>query len=338
MLSNDRRRHLRLPIIDRCLQASGTRWSARQLLEKVNEYLLECDQAPVTIRTIQKDLAYLESLPHNPAPLAFSDSGRVRYYHYSDRDYDLEAPAVSADQAFALEMSYAVLKQLKGFPMIEELRKLRRKLEKQVVNLKSGGYPMLLFEANPNLKGIELLEPLFEAITAGTVLQISYLPFATDSPIEKTIHPWWLKQSNARWFLFGWDDQLKRLDNSPLDRILSISPLSLAYIPNSSLDPLGYFEPLVGVTKMEGEQPVTVLLKVAEKRAHYIVTKPIHPSQLELEPCNGYRHFQLEAIINRELMSLLLSFGADLEVLEPTSLRDSMRQEMQAAAANYSKI
>src|SRR6478609_4874482 len=100
MRFSDRRRDLRIPVIDRCLKSPGTRWSARQLLLEVNSYLLEGEAKPVDIRTIQKDLKYLESLPHNPAPIAFKDDGRIRYYHYSDRHYELEAPAINTDQLF----------------------------------------------------------------------------------------------------------------------------------------------------------------------------------------------------------------------------------------------
>jgi predicted DNA-binding transcriptional regulator YafY len=334
MLPTDRRRHLRLPIIDRCLQTPGTRWSARQLLALVNQYLAECEKEPVSIRTIQKDLAYLESLPHNPAPLAFTDMGRVRYYYYSDRHYELEAASITTDQAFALEMSAQVLHQLKGFPLVIELEKLRKQLERSAEAISPAAPPILYFENNAQLKGIEWLEPLFEAIRAQTVLKMAYQPYDT-STIEKVIHPWWLRQFNQRWFLFGWDEQYQRLDNSPLDRIVQVSPVSLVYQPNLLIDPAQYFAPIVGVSRFTEDEMQRVKIKVKVQRGHYIRTKPLHASQEELPSANGYCVFQYHIILNKEWHSLLLSFGADLEVLEPNSLRATMQQELAAWANSY---
>lgn len=334
MLPTDRRRHLRLPIIDRCLQTPGTRWSARQLLELVNQYLAECEKEPVSIRTIQKDLAYLESLPHNPAPLAFTDKGRVRYYYYSNRHYELEAASISTDQAFALEISAQVLQQLKGFPLVVELEKLRNHLERSTGAISPTASPTLFFENNAQLKGIEWLEALFEAIRAQTVLKIAYQPYDT-SIIEKNIHPWWLKQFNQRWFLFGWDEQYQRLDNSPLDRIVELWPVSLTYQPNLLIDPEEYFAPIVGVSRFPEDEMQRVKIKVKAQRGQYIRTKPLHSSQEELPSANGYCLFQYHIIINKEWHSLLLSFGADLKVLEPDSLRATMKQELAAWANSY---
>lgn len=333
MLSTDRRRHFRLPVIDACLRQSARRWTAKQLLEKVNAYLLECEEAPVTVRTIQKDLLFLQSLPHNPAPIAFVETGRERFYYYEEA-YVLEQPAINADESFALALSQAVLEQMSGFPLVKEFARLRHKLEKQLSEQQLQQAAVLLFEHNPQLKGIEWLEPLFEAIRAQTVLKISYQPYDT-AVIEKVIHPWWLKQFNQRWFLFGWNEAYNRLDNSPLDRIIQLSPVSITYHPNSSINPQQYFNDMVGVTRYAEDVPQQVTIRVKAGRWHYIHTKPLHPSQQSLPPDNDHHLFRYRVIINKEWMSLLLSFGADVEVLEPFSLREALQQELMKAAGLY---
>lgn len=334
MLSTDRRRHFRLPVIDGCLRQTARRWTAKQLLEKVNAYLLECEEAPVTVRTIQKDLRYLQSLPHNPAPIACVDMGRDRLYFYEEEDYELELPAINADESFAFALSHAVLQQLSGFPLVKEFARLRHKLEKQLHEQQPLNADVLLFEHNPQLKGIEFLEPLFEAIRAQTVLKIVYKPFDTNA-LEKIIHPWWLKQFNQRWFLFGWNEEHQRLDNSPLDRIVEISPVSIEYRANTSINPKQYFSDMVGVTRYGEDVPQQITIRVKASRGHYIQTKPLHVSQQMLPAAVGHHQFQYQVIINKEWMSLLLSFGADLEVLEPLSLRDALQQELLSAAALY---
>ncbi|MCA0382688.1 MAG: WYL domain-containing protein [Bacteroidetes bacterium] len=334
MLSTDRRRHFRLPVIDGCLRQTARRWTAKQLLEKVNAYLLECEEAPVTVRTIQKDLRYLQSLPHNPALIAFIDKGRERWYYYEEDDYVLELPTINADESFAFALSHAVLEQMSGFPLVKEFARLRHKMEKQLPEQQPVNADVLLFEHNPQLKGIEWLEPLFEAIRAQTVLKMVYQPYDTDA-LEKVIHPWWLKQFNQRWFLFGWNEEQQRLDNSPLDRIVAVSPVSIEYRANTSINPQQYFSDMVGVTRYAEDVPQQVTIRVKASRGHYIQTKPLHVSQQMLPAAIDHHLFQYQVIINKEWMSLLLSFGADLEVLEPLSLRGALQQELLSAAALY---
>lgn len=330
MRFSDRRRDLRIPVIDRCLKSAGTRWSARQLLHEVNAYLLECDAKPVDIRSIQKDIKYLEGLPHNPAPIAFTDDGRVRYYYYADRHYELEATAVNADQLFALTLAQEVLVQLKGFPVVKEIESLRRLFEKQLASTKTSEPSILLFEAAPELKGIEWLEPLFEAIRAKTVIAIAYKPYGATKNYVKTIHPWWLKQSNKRWFLFGWDEQLQRIDNSPLDRIEKISALSIAY-RGCTMEAAEYFKPIVGVTRPATATIEQLLIRLPDKRANYVLTKPLHDSQALKNQTEEFAIFEYQLIINDELISQLLSFTPDIEILEPAWLREKIYQILQQA-------
>ena len=324
MISNDRRRHLRLPVIDRCLQTPGTRWSTQQLLKEVNAYLSEGDVPTVTIRTIQKDLKYLEGLPHNPAPIGFTDDGRIRYYYYTDRHYEMEAPATNSDQVFALTLAHEVLSQLKGFPMVKEVAALRSLLEKQLATIPLQPYSILLFDDTQELKGIGWLEPLFEAIRSKTSLIISYRPFEAKTAIEKLIHPWWLKQSNQRWFLFGWSEADNRLDNSPLDRIESIRPGKLQYRQNDHINPLDYFKDIIGVTRIPENATERITLKVYGKQALYLETKKLHTSQIAEKESAGFTIFKINAIINYELVSKILAIGPDAEVIEPEELRKKM--------------
>jgi predicted DNA-binding transcriptional regulator YafY len=335
MIYNDRRRHLRMPVIDRCLQTRGTRWSAQQLLTEVNAYLAEGDNPPVTIRTIQKDLKYLESLPHNPAPVGFADDGRIRYYYYTDRHYEMEAPAANSDQIFALTLAHEVLSQLKGFPMVKEVAALRTLLEKQLAKTPEQTYPILLFEEAPDLKGIEWLEPLFEAIRSKTSLSMSYRPFDAEAAIEKLIHPWWLKQSNQRWFLFGWDEGANRLDNSPLDRIEKIKPANLAFVENIEINPLQYFKDLIGVTRKQVEKPELLRLKVYGKQALYLETKKLHPSQTSEKSVWEFTIFSIKAIVNYELISKLLSLGCHAELIEPEWVRKQITENLENGLRRY---
>ncbi|MBQ2533343.1 MAG: WYL domain-containing protein, partial [Lachnospiraceae bacterium] len=76
-----------------------------------------------------------------------------------------------------------------------------------------------------------------------------------------------------------------------------------------------------------------IKLRFSQKRLQYVLTKPIHKSQKCSDPDNGIISLQL--IPNRELESLILSFGPDVEVLEPLSLRNQIQEKVKESFSHY---
>ena len=148
------------------------------------------------------------------------------------------------------------------------------------------------------------------------------------------MHPYYLKQYNNRWFLFGITEQDKdKLTNLPLDRIKVIEPLQVQYIPNTAFDFEEYFDDVVGVSVPRTGEPERIVLKFDEQRFPYIDTKPLHPTQTVIDRDN--RIVQIEVFQTPELESLLLSHGGHVEVIEPASLREKIKANAAIMTEKY---
>ena len=199
--------------------------------------------------------------------------------------------------------------------------------------LKSSEESVIGFEQNLDLKGLENITPLFEAIVNKQVLNIRYKSFKKNKPITCEIHPYYLKQYNNRWFLFGWNTEFDAITNFALDRIEEVSPMLGEYRPKpEGLDFDEYFEDIVGVTIEKGKKVEHIVMRIAPDRYPYIKNKPLHPSQH-----NNDKAYQvsIDVIPNKELIALLLSFGSQLEVLEPQSVREMMRDHVKTMNKFY---
>jgi len=65
------------------------------------------------------------------------------------------------------------------------------------------------------------------------------------------------------------------------------------------------------------------------------MTKPLHGSQKKISnDSNGFR-FSIEVIPNHELEKLILSFGEGLQVVEPDSFKNTIKQRLLSSLANY---
>lgn len=190
---------------------------------------------------------------------------------------------------------------------------------------------ILAYEENTGHSGIDWLKDCFDATVNKQPVRINYRSFE-EKEFQWTIHTYYIKQYNNRWFLIGFNPEFDSLSHIPLDRIDEIEPVHIDYIPNTTTDFEKYFDNVIGVTVVDA--PVQdIMLRFSQKRPQYVLTKPIHKSQRCSDPDN--RVISLQLIPNRELESLILSFGPDVEVLEPQSLRTQIQEKVKEAFLHY---
>lgn len=322
---------IRYKSLDKCFGNKWKKFFIEDLITFCSDVLSEYIgvETNVSRRQLLDDITFMRSEAGYGAPIASVKEGRRVYYRYEPIDYSiLKQPLNEAEQE-QVRLALETLGRVKGMPQLEWLNSVQTKLSAGL-GLDSASAPVISFEENEFLKGLEFLEPLYQFIIHKRVLQVSYQGYRQEKADAYVMHPYYLKQYNNRWFLFGWNEQLERLQNMALDRVISIEEESqLSYRP-CEIDFEEYFEDLIGVTNSENTNVEKVVLKFSTGRLPYILSKPLHGSQRVKEGL-----VYLDVKINRELVSLLLSFGADLEVLTPFSLRETISSEIKKIQTIY---
>ncbi|MDE6680210.1 MAG: WYL domain-containing protein [Muribaculaceae bacterium] len=76
------------------------------------------------------------------------------------------------------------------------------------------------------------------------------------------------------------------------------------------------------------------------EQADYILTKPLHSSQQLVYPrrADGSMDFEIEVVINYELIKRFLSFGDAIKVLSPKSLVEDLVSIYKIASVFINKI
>ena len=124
------------------------------------------------------------------------------------------------------------------------------KLEDKIYTQKTDSPPVVDFEKNDNLKGLEFIEAVRKAIVSKTVLCITYQSFKARQPNTFCFSPYLLKEYRNRWFVLGRSHQ----KNAPLltlalDRFQSLSEdKQEIYIENEKIDLSTYYSNVIGVT------------------------------------------------------------------------------------------
>lgn len=283
----------------------------------------------VSLRQVRADITYMrDSATYNAPIAAYQHEGKKCYYRYEDMNFSIFNNELSTEEVTRLRSTIEMLSRYRGIPANAWLEGVISNLEYRF-GVKSNSENVVAFEQNEQLKGLEFLSGLIDATVAHQPLMIHYRSYSGKEK-ESVLHPYHVKQYNNRWFLFGLEETSHgpRIANRPLDRIVKFSHADVKFIPNTGVDFGTYFNDVVGVSIPDDAIKVEhVLLRFDKERFPYVVSKPIHHSQSIVDEENCL--IQVEVRPNNELEALLLSFGPQVEILQPQWLRDRFAEKIQ---------
>lgn len=182
----------------------------------------------------------------------------------------------------------------------------------------------------PDLKGLKFLNPLYANIVRLQVLHVTYQPYRARQPRVLTVFPYMLKEFRNRWFLFASKQENMEQVTLALDRIVEFEvEEGVEYRENPDFDTEHFFDDVIGVTKSIGESPRDVTFWVSPSSSQYVATKPVHSSQqLVKENEDGSCVFRMRVVVNTEMYSVLMSYGADVRIMYPQKCVNHMRKQL----------
>lgn len=326
---------IRYQVLDKCFRNPGKMYFIENLLEECNAALYELNPTSNGIqrRQLFEDFKFMQSEQGWSVPLDKHKFGRKVYYRYSDLDFSINNQPLNETEANQIKSALMILSRFTGTPQFEWVKEIIPAIEDKL-GLVNKEKEVISFDANIDLKGIDFLSPIFNAIINKRVLNILYKDFKSIEPYTITFHPYYIKQYNNRWFVLGNNPERDTpYWNIALDRIENISETNFEYV-NTEIDWEDYFYDIIGVTIPEIKNLQEVVLEFSPEQAPYITTKPLHPSQKHKIGENGLT-VRLNVIPNYELERLILSFGDSVKVISPTSLREKISDRLQKASEKY---
>lgn len=283
----------------------------------LKEIMLDAEMDDISERTLRNNLKELEAEDH----AEFAQNlfrGKERLWRYKDITYSIWNQPTK-DLEIIRQRIENLAEFFSGDPQYDMLRFYLLGLEKGVSD---GKMNYMSFDNNSELKGLEHIEKILDAITNHYPLKMTYKSFSKNQ-IEVNLHPYHLRQYNRRWHIFGYSEEADEVRNYPLDRINSLQHLSKTFI-ETNINFEEYFDDIVGVSNYKYRELEKILLKVDSQNINYLRTKPIHWSQRELKDrkTEDYSYIELQVKYNKELEMLLFSYSYAIEVLEPQWLRE----------------
>ena len=325
---------IRYRVINRCLV--DQRYVSKAKLIRACEEAL--DIAPLGERTIDQDLHDMREDTRLGffAPIRYSREKNG--YYYEDPDYSIDNIPLNEEELDALYFASTMLEQYKHIDLFTTFTGAVQKIV-DAVNIgrmlkAETSYPYIQFESVPEMKGSEYLMEIIEAIRDKKVLDIRHKRFDSEKAYLHIVHPYLLKEYRNRWYLIGLNDDIEQIRTYGLDRIQEITVNREIEFFDAGFDPAEYFKSAIGIIAPE-TKPQEVVLKFAKDQGQYVITQPIHESQEIVEETDSHVVISLHIIPTFELVSMILGWGAEVEVMEPEFLKERMNRIIESMHKVY---
>lgn len=340
----------RYALIDKMLANRHKAYSIQDITNVLAETLPEFGQEPVSKRCVEKDLNYLEfDSPFDveieeywvDAPDRNGKSYRKRCVRYLDPTFSIFKPKLTEDEKTVLTTALDTLGSFDGLENFEWLNDLKCRL-----NLEEH-QPIISLSKNIS-DNSTLIARLFTAIKLKQVISLEYHTFDNSNVRIVAICPYLLKEYNNRWFLIAAACDTGKILTFPLDRIDNFNESYVQKFIPIPQDFDEYFEDIVGVTYNEDAPLEEIILWVSDKSKDYVLTKPIHGSQILIRGSQddvlraqyprliGGSYFKIKCKENYELLRELISFGAELVVISPATIVTKLESRLRCMLSNYS--
>lgn len=183
--------------------------------------------------------------------------------------------------------------------------------------------------------GRTFVDPILDALQRDVVICVDYQGY--EGPHELfQIHPYALKAYNRQWYLLGFIEEKKAIRNIALNRIITLNVTNRSFVRPKDFDARKFYANTIGIFVNDALPVETVKIRAYGVQMEYLRALPLHKSQEEVKAQYGeYADFQYRLCVTPELISTLLSMGDKVEVLEPNSLRTSIKQKIENILSLY---
>jgi predicted DNA-binding transcriptional regulator YafY len=321
---------LRFKIIDKCLTNKTKRyWSAVELIAA-----FAAKDILVELRTLKYDIEnmrYDERLGFM-APISYSNLHRG--YYYTDPEYSIHKLKLSQENLRALSLALNILRQFKGIRMVKEFESALDKILKLVSHLDvPQTESVITLDTAPYNKSLEYFDIVLKSVHEQQALEIIYQKHSKESNKHK-FHPYVVVGYKGFWYVLGYSENRKGIITLGLDRFKEVAVADIPFIKNTLLKPEEHFRHTIGITSTPGP-PENIELLFSPTQANYIKTQHLHHTQEIINDDEKGLHIRVKLKPNYELNSLLLSFGHEVEVLKPLSLRKKMIESVEKISKIY---
>lgn len=200
---------------------------------------------------------------------------------------------------------------------------------------KSEGFADYIHFEKRKPQGTEHFYGLLHAIKNRYYIQLKHQKFWDDDVTERKVKPLGLKEFKGRWYLIAKDEKNDTVKTFGLDRILdfTITKQRFEKVPAKEINAL--FANCFGIINPTDKEPEKIILSFTPFEGKYVSSYPFHHSQRPIKSNENETRIELYMHITYDFVMELLSYGEELKVIAPYSLKKEVCNKLENALKQY---
>jgi len=284
--------------------------------------------------TITRDFEYLrDSLG---APLEYCREENGHRYAPNAAVFELPGFWMNPAELYALLVCGQLLENVQPGLISSRLAPLKSKIRQL---LGESGHDAQTIDERIHIQPIQVrtanhhtFDLVAQATLSGKCLVFRYQPRGNAEAKARTVHPQRLLHYRSNWYLLAHCNEAEALRLFSLDRITQARNLDrlAEQLPEDNLD--AFVNAGFGI--FGGQPKATAHLRFSDHAARWVAEERWHIDQKGEWQEDGF-HLHVPYADERELAMEILRYGAEVEVLEPDSLRDEIAGRIRKMAEIY---
>ena len=296
------------------------------------KFLREFEIAPATFK---RDLAKLRDQLGTPV-IFDRDQGGYRLEKTDDKS-ELPGLWFTQDEILALLTIQGMIEQLEPSLLGPKLKPLQARLNAMLES--KGLDPSVMTQrlrvvhAGKRKMPLEAFEVLAQATLQRKQVRLHHHQRERNEHLERIISPQQLVHYRENWYVDAWCHLRKGLRCFSID---AIEQAELLNEPAKELDLEVMREQLGKTYGIFGGAPTDwAELRFKPHRAHWVQNESWHPEQISTVHPDGSYTLKIPYSDPRELISDILKFGADVQVMGPTTLVEQVKTALRQSLNQY---
>jgi predicted DNA-binding transcriptional regulator YafY len=326
-MSQIKNAQLRYRVIDRALRNPYKPYPTKENIRMACEEAIfgSAEGMDICDSTIEKDMFAMRM--EFDAPIKYSK--KEKGYFYEDEQYSIDKIPLSEDDIEAIKFASNTLMQFRDVSIFKQfgfaIDKIFDRVHISNNPTDSSVENYVQFENLATTKGNEMLPDLLKAIKDKLITKFGYENFKGGKFKERTVLPLLLKEYRNRWYLISYSTEKSKVITFGLERMSQLKITEDHFLDPINFNSQDYFQHATGITVMD-EKPQKVMIKVDKTGSKYLQSQPLHKSQELVKEGNNKDTFELLVIVSEDLLRTIRSYGAQMEVVKPKSLRQEMKK------------
>jgi predicted DNA-binding transcriptional regulator YafY len=317
------------PQLRRLFWALGRLRSGRRLtaVELAREFEID-------VRTAYRDMDLLRD--DWRVPLEFDRAQKS--YRLTEPLADLPPVTLSQGELIALYFAEKVVRQYRGTPfepdVVSAFRKMQDLLPDEVRVSPDSIDGYLSLDLGPlYAPDATVFRDLLTARRLKRRAVVRYRSLSSNRTCERRIHPYHVFSHRGDWYVAAFDEARGAVRIFAIHRIRRLTLTTDPFTIPRDFSFRRFMADAFAV--QQGGRPVEVTIRFAPRQARWIRERKWHRTARIQEELDGGLGLRLRIAETSEIKRWVLQFGAEAEVLRPSSLRKAVAEELEAARKRY---